>query len=288
MQFAVNWILVTGAAAVAICVSMFILYAYLSHKTFQKPDNSPSDYLKCGIPGKRGKVVVCIGDSITHGRVSYNYVELLSSQIKDKGYDVINAGLNNELAYNALRRIDDIVACKPSHVTVLIGTNDVRARLSEKQAQWAQKKMKLPRRPDEAFFTSSLMTLCSDLKSRTQAKIGLLSLPPIGEDITHPAFGQAVHYSRCIKNIALAQGVGYLPLNERMAHWLKSHGDLPGISFDQLTIKMYAAVFQHFILNWSFSRISSQNGYCLLTDSVHLNDRAAEMICALIREFIND
>jgi hypothetical protein len=147
--------------------------------------------------------------------------------------------------------------------------------------------MKLPQKPDEAFFVSSLSALCTALKARTRADIALLSLPPIGEDASHAAFDRAVHYSRLIKKIATDHEITYLPLNEMMTNYLQAQTNAAGVTFDKLNGTMYMAVFRHFILSQSFDHISMKNGYHLLTDSIHLNSRASKIICDLIGNFIS-
>ena len=93
-------------------------------------------------------MVVCIGDSITHGRVSHNYVDLLAGRFRDGNVVFVNAGINSELAWNVVQRLDAVIACKPDVVTVLsYGTNDANATLSEANGRRAVKKMKTAPRP---------------------------------------------------------------------------------------------------------------------------------------------
>lgn len=278
---------IIGILAMAVLVSMAALYGFLWHKSYQKPHNCPLDHLKSRKSTDAAKVIVCIGDSITHGRVSSDYTGMLASRFKDAGYSLVNAGVNDQLAFNVLSRVNDIAACDPSFITILIGTNDVRAGLSPKQARWARKHMKLPQKPDEAFFIASLSALCAALKARTRADIALLSLPPLGEDASHAAFARAAHYSRLIKNIAAGHDLVYLPLNERMTEYLQTRPNTATVSYDRSKVTTTAAVFRHIILHQSFDHISSKNGYHLLTDSIHLNSRASEMICDLIEPFIS-
>ena len=93
------------------------------------PDN-PLEYVREHKAGADKHVIVCVGDSITRGEVSYNYVDRLEARLGDR-YEVINAGINSELSYEVLQRLDQVIACEPELVTVLIGTNDANASMSD-------------------------------------------------------------------------------------------------------------------------------------------------------------
>jgi len=140
--------------AVAVCAIFLLLagvYIYMYVNATRLPDDSPGMFL-AGEMGARGrKVIVCAGDSLTHGRVSENYVDILKGWFNVMGYSVINAGINQELAWNLLQRVDEIVKCKPDFVTILIGINDVNASMNEKTARRYIREKGLPQNPDVAW-----------------------------------------------------------------------------------------------------------------------------------------
>jgi len=76
------------------------------------------------------KIVVCCGDSLTHGRIGYNWVSKLEDE--DKTRIFINAGINGDLAWNLYQRIEDVIKCNPDIITILIGTNDAMGSQSKK------------------------------------------------------------------------------------------------------------------------------------------------------------
>ena len=120
------------AGAAFLIIILIILYTYTLFQAQKSPFNSPANFLKESAQSKNNKTVVCIGNSITHGRVSYNYVNILSDDLSGHGYHFINAGINGNLAYNVVKRLGKIIECNPDYVTLLIGTNDANASLSEK------------------------------------------------------------------------------------------------------------------------------------------------------------
>ena len=139
-------------------------YGYI--QATRMPQNSPGDFLNAK-PAKKGKVTVCIGNSITHGSVSFNYVDILSSRLGKKGFIFINAGINSELAYNVLERIDSVIKCKPDFITIMIGTNDANATMNRKNSERAIKNMGLPEKPTLEWYSENLIKICRELKDKT-------------------------------------------------------------------------------------------------------------------------
>ena len=83
------------------------IYTWLYRKISKHiPENYPSNKNRQQIDHQK-KVLVCFGDSNTHGNVSYNWVNELTLQLPD--YQVFNAGINSDLTYTLLRRIADVI-----------------------------------------------------------------------------------------------------------------------------------------------------------------------------------
>jgi lysophospholipase L1-like esterase len=272
-----------------ICVvALFVgTYRHVYGLAQEKPENNPCAFITEVKPDFSGNVLVCVGDSITHGRVSSNYVDMVSDDLGKKDFYVVNAGINSELAYNVLLRLDSIIACDPSYVTILIGTNDAHGALTEEQGESEVVEMKLPQMPTEQWYRENLTEVVKRLKTSTRARIALLSIPPIGEDPKDPAFLQAGRYSNDIKEIAAAEGVTYLPLFETMAAYLRDHPDTPPpYTRGKHTYDMYVGIARHFLLGSSFDDISRTNGFLLETDYLHLNATGARMVADLIEGFV--
>lgn len=262
-----------------------LAYGYARYMGTRLPDNRPQAVCGAGFNPGGKKVVVCIGDSITHGTVSENYVDMLASRLGG-GYIVVNAGINSELAYNALQRTGDAARCAPDYVTVLIGTNDANAAVNDENADRAVKNMKLPRRPDMDWYRYNLSQICRSLKMIPHARIALLSLPPIGEDSTGPAFKLSADYSAVVMEVARRENVAYLPLHERMTGYLAANAHQPKHPYSDLDRIMYFGIFDHYILRRSYDDISRHNGFLLVTDFLHLNSRGAGMAADLIEGFV--
>ena len=246
------------------------------------PENSPANYVKR--EGKR--VIVFAGNSITHGRIGENYVTMISEGLKDEQYDFVNAGINSELAWNLLQRIDEIIECKPEIVTILIGTNDANAMTSEKEGKSYVKRMNLPKMPDQEWYQESLLKIIRTLQERTQAKIGLISIPPIGEDPNHLAFRISSDYVTIIKEVASSTGVKYIPFHEKMREYLERHPGNPAYHIKWEKIEMFIACFKRYILRKDWDSIGESRGFQAHIDYLHLNTKSALMLTNLIEEFI--
>ena len=263
-----------------------ILYFYTFHQVQKLPFNSPSNFLRSNKTNPGIQTVICFGDSITHGQVSHNYVNILSEKMSKEGLEFINAGVNGNLVYNLIQRLDTIIDCNPDFITILIGTNDANSTLSEKNSARYIKNMALPEKPDKELFEKNYIYLIKELKKRTNAKIALLSLPPVGEDKNHISFQRTKEYSKIIHDISLEQNVDYLPLYERIDEYLGLDHH-PALSYDEgYRWVMIKGFFLHFLFGYSFDKIASKNGFLIVTDFLHLNSYGANLIADLIQKWI--
>jgi len=268
-------------------IILIVAITYTLIKAQKLPLNSPVNFLEDSAQDNNQKTVVCVGNSITHGQVSYNYVNILSERLSVDGYQFVNAGINGNLAYNVVNRLDKIIGCDPDYVTVLIGTNDANASLSEKNSARYMKDMALPEKPNAEFFRKNVKELISQLKKRTNAKIAILSLPPIGEDINHIAYQRTKEYSVIILDVAQENNVDYLPLHEKITEYLLAEDHHPRLSYDNgFRIIMIKGIFSHFLLGTSFDKIATNNGFLIVTDFLHLNHRGSKMVADLIKNWI--
>jgi len=273
--------------ALGIVVGAVVLILYYGvHSAKKLPDNFPGAFVASGIPPGK-KVVVCAGNSITHGRVSHNYVDELAARHRADDLVFVNAGINSELAYNLAQRIDDIKRCKPHYVTILIGTNDALAGMGKKSADKYIKTWNLPQQPTREWFKKNLIQIVDRLSSETNAKLAILSLPPITEDANSLGYKQAKLYSSVIKGIATDKKVIYLPLNEEMDKAVRQRKPTSERVFQgHERGPMYKAIFSHYILGRSWNAIADRNGSLYLTDSIHLNKRGSKIVADLIDDFI--
>jgi lysophospholipase L1-like esterase len=255
------------------------------------PHNAPEAWVKThGVPvdepPRDRPIVVCAGDSLTHGILSANYVDLLAKRLPDAEF--INAGINSELAYNLHARLDQIIALKPDFITILIGSNDVNATFGLAKTLNYLATQRPPQVPTPQFYHEMLVLIVRRLKAGTRAHIALCSIPPIGEDPGHYAWIRTEEYAAIVKKTAFDEGVAYLPLRERLCAYLADAPPKKAIAFENFRKAGIGAVWDHKVLGRDWDEIAARNGFHLLVDGLHLNSHGAGMIAGLVERFIRD
>ena len=236
------------------------------------------------------KTVVCFGASLTAGTVSFNYLDLLGARPSLAGFQFVNHGVNGDLAWNGLERLDRVITEKPDFVSILIGTNDVNATMSERNRVRYRSFNHLPADPTLPWYEENLRAIVARLKQETSARLALLSLAIIGEDLEHGANRKIDLYNEVVARIATEEKLDYLPLHERMVAYLRDHeadrAQLPPrLEYrDGLTNVGNAVALHASGLSWD--EVSRRNGLLLTTDCLHLNSVSAGMIADLIEGWL--
>ncbi len=251
------------------------------------PQNNPKAYLGLVKDSNKQSVIVNIGDSITHGVVSHNYSKIVEKEVAKYGYKTINAGINADLAYTVLQRIDDIVACQPKIVTVLIGTNDVMATFGNRVKEyWKFKRIPKGQAVSLDFYSTNLTAIIKKLKTIPNVKIFVSSLPVLGEDLSSKYNDKIVTYSECIKRVSDEEGIYYLPLNEAMRAYLTQNPNDSALEFGKEQTAAILAIIRNRYLGQDWSQISERNNLQLTTETIHLNEKGANMVADVILENI--
>jgi lysophospholipase L1-like esterase len=229
--------------------------------------------------------VVCIGDSITYGRVGVSYFEMLKSEFGGK-YRFINSGINGNLSYDVLKRIEKVTTMKPDIAILLVGTNDVWATYSEKTMKAYIRKNRLPERPSKESYARNLAEILQRLKTASIAHIGVMSLPLITEDPEHILFKKSVEYSELIKKITSQMDLCYIDLNERQRDYLTKNKKNPSSGREISWEFTFRMIFKHILLRKSWDALSQENGFLLTVDHVHQNSTGAALIKDCASEFL--
>ncbi len=223
-------------------------------------------------------VAVCLGDSITHGIVSTDYVAMLQERFQARCV-FVNSGINGNLAFNLRARLaEDCIEYDPDYITVLIGTNDVNSRSGGKALRNYQRFQGLSVVPDEEYFVENLRGIFESIKTRTSARVAVLSLPVIGEDPASAPNELARAYSSRIKYLASEFGFTYLPLNEAQNTAINAKS----VKENPARAKRWFLLNVLLMLRKSFDRIAEIQGRILTYDGLHMTSRGASMIEELI------
>jgi len=233
-------------------------------------------------------LVVCLGASIIRGQISSNFIEVLAERMGKDGYRFVNQGIAGYEAYNVLMRLDSVINLTPDYVVILVGTNDVTATLNPTIAWLSRLTKKIPQSHSAQFYRENIFQIVRTLKTKTSAQIGLLSLPILGEDLESLPNHRIREYNALLKDIAIQEQVGYLPVYERQEEYLKKHQQEAGRPFTSGITSSLMLVIRHYIFKQSFDTISQKNGYLLVTDGIHMNSRGAAFIADEIESFLRE
>ena len=128
-------------------------------------------------------IVACLGSSSTAGKgQAFDWISELERRPCNRRFRFRNFGVGGDLAYDALQRLPDVLACRPDKVVVWVGANDVFALVSKKVRRFIQFAKHLPSEPSPEWFHENLRAIVGRLNAETFAAVALCSLPPIGED----------------------------------------------------------------------------------------------------------
>jgi lysophospholipase L1-like esterase len=230
-------------------------------------------------------LVVCTGDSITHGSVSADYVQVLRNRLTPEGFTFVNGGANGNLAWNVLQRLDAVIARGPDVVTLLVGTNDVNATLDERSQRFYRRGQGLPERARLAWYQQNVAAILDRLAAETDARVLVLDIPMLGEDLSSEWNRRIDAHNTALRELCAARDVECLPLHDRLAACLPMDHRPPPYTGDRLLI--VRAMLSHSVLRRSWDEISRRNGLVVLTDQIHLNERAAAIVAGLVAEALS-
>jgi lysophospholipase L1-like esterase len=232
------------------------------------------------------KTVLCLGASIVQGKVSSSFVDILSRRMGKDGFRFINAGVAGYQSYNILLNLESAIGIGPDFIFILVGTNDVTAALNPGISGLARLTNKTPQPPSAQFYRDNMLEVVKTLKEKTSAKIALVSIPPLGEDLDAPPNQRIREYNELLKEIATEEQVSYLPVYEKQEEYIKSNLQTGGRPFKGGIIPSLELLVRHFMLGQSFDTISRKKGYLLLTDGIHMNSRGAAFIAEAVESFL--
>jgi lysophospholipase L1-like esterase len=267
----------------ALLVSVGVLLARTVARAlapWRAPADAPAAFLKHGRAPGTHTLVVCAGDSITHGVMSASYGDLLRDHRGGDGYEFVNAGINGNLAWNVLQRLDGVIACRPDAVTLLVGTNDVLATLGPPWESTYRRQQHIPVTPTLAWYRENVREIIHRLGAETGARLAILDLPPLGEDVHSEINGLVREYNEALREVAAEAGVEVLPLHDRLVALLPDNHTPP--PFEGRRNLMGSALARRLVLRRSWDEVSEAHGLALLTDHVHLNNRSAAVVPELI------
>jgi lysophospholipase L1-like esterase len=236
-------------------------------------------------PPPRGKRrLICAGDSLTHGVVSFDFVGALRARLGSE-MEVLNAGVNGDLAFNLAERLDAIVALAPTDVVVLIGTNDLCGAEDPVVGRRHRRLKRLPELPTREFFETQLARILRGIRERTAARLVVVTPPLLGEDLSHPAHARLCTYAARIGEMAREYGAGLVPLHDAMATALRASGHVPRPGFHAGIVEltwMAMVPVQRYLFGRTYDQIARTHGLWGSPDLVHLTESSGAILVDLL------
>ncbi len=232
---------------------------------------------------ERRPVVACTGDSIVRGRAGVDWVRMLRERFPDLAF--VNDGVNSCLAWEVLQRVEHLLACNPSHVVVMTGTNDVEATLQPDGGAGVMRARKAPQVPSLDFLGQCITGIIERLH-HAGADVAVCSLPPLGQDLGD-RFNQRVRQANAvIATVCEAGGATYLPVGEEYERALRAASADHGPGFSWSWRPGLQSLAWHFLRGWSYDTVAARHGLLLSADGVHPSTSGARMIADAAGEWI--
>jgi lysophospholipase L1-like esterase len=228
-------------------------------------------------------IVACLGDSLTAGEVSYDWIIDLESRPQNASVRFVNLGVGGDTSYNALKRLPKVVQCRPNKVIVLIGANDIVATINSTFRRALGIWKRLPQKPSLKCYEENVRQIVSRLKNETTARVALCSLPIIGEDPKSDINRRIGEFSAIIRQIARTENICYIPFYERIHEQIVAS---PGRDAGSVFLSMGQVAFKIRVLHKSIDEVGKQNGWRFHHDGYHLNSRGGKILADLVQEFV--
>jgi lysophospholipase L1-like esterase len=239
------------------------------------------------------ETVACLGSSTTASRGTYKWIGELERRPQNGRFRFVNLGVGGDLSFNAVRRLDRVIALRPDRVIVLIGSNDIMASVFPNFRRFVRVWKRLSEEPSPARFEENLAIIVHRLQREADARVGLSSLAPLGEEprSSHPVQARLndliATYNGIIREAASTGSAHYIPLYEAFrARLERATATKPFTRFSFASFyRDY--LWREMVLRQSFDEISRRNGWQFHIDGIHLNTAGGRMLTETVQEFLD-
>jgi lysophospholipase L1-like esterase len=171
----------------------------------------------------------------------------------------------------------------------LIGTNDALGSFDINSGLRYKKNNELPEVPTLEKYKEHLNELIE--KIGIQSKIAICTLPPIGENVNSEVNKHVNLFNDYIKLIANQKNLSLLPVSAALWSEINSRTYPIKLDFNSKAIplmlkRILGGIFHHYLFKKSWNDISRAKGQWILFDQIHLNERGAEIVYKLAKDFI--
>ena len=236
---------------------------------------------------KSGRIIACIGDSLTHGNIGDCWVENLRREYPKDTF--LNEGINGDVVWQVQQRIKPILECKPDIVLLMIGTNDAMASFDADSGKRYKRNNKLPEVPTFKSYQKLLLELINSLSDVTN--IALCTIPPVGENKDSAVNKHVKKFNEFIEMTAKKKNIALLPVSKLLWDDLSirtypSRSDYDPKS-NPILRRIYGGIVHHYIFKRSWDDVAKSKGQWLLFDQIHLGERGAKIVLNIVKKYIS-
>ena len=234
-----------------------------------------------------GSVLLCLGDSLTHGHIGASWVEMLRTRFASRGRLVANGGINGQQVWNVAQRLDAALACQPDAAVLLIGSNDVMAAERPDRAASYTRQNQLPRTPDLSWSIGELRTLVPRLRAAVP-RVALCTIPPLGDDPSHPIAELVEQYNSVVRALATEHDCVLLDIHAALVPLLSPREVPYEGSLTHVSMIVGKVTLAHYLLRQSWDSIAAGTGYGATAEGIHLTETAAQRVAELVTGFVDN
>ncbi len=237
-------------------------------------------------PPEGGSVLLCLGDSLTHGHVGASWVEMLRTRFASRRRLVANGGINGQQAWNVGQRLEEALACQPDAAVLLIGSNDVMAAERPARAASYKRQNKLPQTPDLPWSIGELRALVPRLRAAVP-RVALCTIPPLGDDPQHPITELVDRYNAVVRELALEHDCVLLDVHAALTPLLSPREVPYEGSLTRVAMIVGKVTLAHYLLGRSWDSIAAGTGYGATAEGMHLTETSAQRVAELVAAFLD-
>jgi lysophospholipase L1-like esterase len=242
---------------------------------------------------RRSEIVACLGSSTTASRGTYKWIDELEKRPQNGRFRFVNLGVGGDLSFNTVRHLDRVIALRPDRVIVLIGTNDMMASVFPNFRRFVQVWKRLSEEPSPARFEENLAIIVQRPHREANARVGLSSLAPLGEEpgSSHPVQARLndliATYNDIIRKTASTGDTDYIPFYEAFQQGLAQTTTTKPFTRFSFASFYRDYLFREMILRQTFDEISRSNGWEFHIDGIHLNTKGGRILTETVQQFLD-
>lgn len=142
---------------------------------------------------------------------------------------------------------------------MLLGANDVNGSMDSPAAlEYYRKNKNLPQDPTLAWYVECMKEIIDQLKTQTKAKITIISIPILGENLNHEANKKVIEYNVALQNLCKENNIGYIDFHVKQVEYLLKY---PPANPQSLPIEfsiIKKAILRRFLLRQGWDTIGKK------------------------------